>query len=201
MDTRRPPIVLLKVLLFVAALLPLSTVVGIEESANPVQELLHASGDWALRFLLITLAITPLRRFTGWGWPVRLRRMLGLFAFFYALLHLAIYVGLDLGFRWGTLGEDIAKRPYITLGLAVILMLLPLAITSTDAMIRRLGGRRWRGLHRLVYPAALGAVAHYLWLVKADLREPLIYLGILCLLLALRLPWPRQARTPHPSGV
>ncbi len=182
---------LLKPALFLLALLPLALLLvqgatgGL--GANPVETVTRTTGDWALRLLLATLAVTPLRRLTGWGELIRLRRMLGLFSFFYASLHLATYVILDLGFNLAWVAEDVVKRPYITIGFGVFLLLLPLALTSNQWSIRRLG-RRWKRLHRLVYPAAAGAVLHYLWLVKADPRTPLIYLGVLLLLLALRLP-------------
>lgn len=158
---------------------------------DPVAQLEHRSGDWTLRLLLATLAITPLRRLTGWPRLIRFRRMFGLFAFFYACVHVAIYVGIDLGGFWSQLPGEILKRPYITIGFGAWLLLIPLALTSTQRMMRRLG-RRWQQLHRLVYPAALLGVLHFLWLVKADHREPAIYLAILIGLLLWRLPqWAR----------
>ena len=156
--------------------------------ANPVENITHRTGDWGLRLLLTTLAISPLRRLTGWHAVARLRRMLGLFAFFYLCLHFVTYVWLDQFFTWQDIVEDIVQRPYITIGFTSFLLLVPLAITSTDGMMRRLGGRRWRRLHQLVYLAATGGVLHYLWLVKADLRDPLAYALVLLALLALRLP-------------
>jgi sulfoxide reductase heme-binding subunit YedZ len=155
--------------------------------ANPIEAITHRTGDWALRLLLITLAVTPLRRLTGWSWPGPLRRMLGLYAFFYASLHFLTYLVLDQFFDPAAIVEDIAKRPYITVGFTAFVLLIPLALTSTNGMIRRLGGRNWRRLHRLVYPIAILGVIHFLWLVKADLREPLIYLAILAALLGYRL--------------
>lgn len=155
--------------------------------ADPVARLTHETGIWALRLLLLSLAMTPLRRLTGSPWPLRLRRMIGLFAFAYAAVHLLVYVVLDLQAYWPQLLEDLVRRPFITVGAAALALLLPLALTSTRAMQRRLG-RRWRSLHRLVYPAAVLACLHFLWLVKADWREPAIHLGIALLLLALRLP-------------
>jgi len=188
--------------IFVLALVPLALLVrdALADALgpNPVEAIQLRTGDWALRFLLITLAVTPLRRLTGWNALIRLRRMLGLFAFFYAVLHFANYLWLDLQLDWQGVADDILKRPYITVGFASLVMLVPLAATSTDGMLRRLGGRNWRRLHRLVYPAALLATLHFLWLVKADLREPLIYLGVLVLLLALRLPLAGRARRPVP---
>ena len=179
---------ILKPALFLALLLPAASLIWRDMGANPVETITHATGSWALRLLLVTLAITPLRRLTGWGELLRLRRMLGLYAFFYALLHFLTYAVLDQGLLLSAVLEDVLERPYITLGFAVFLMLIPLAATSTDGMIRRLGVKRWRRLHRLVYPAALGGLFHFLWLVKADLREPLVHLAILLLLLAFRLP-------------
>jgi len=154
---------------------------------DPVAALEHRTGLWALRLLLITLAITPLRRFTGWHKAIRFRRMLGLFAFFYASAHLLIYVVIDLGGFWSQLLEEIVKRPYITVGFSAWLLLVPLAITSTQKMMRRLG-RRWQPLHRLVYVAAMFGTLHFLWLVKADHREPALYVGIFVILMLLRLP-------------
>ena len=184
---------LLKTVLFTVALLPavfliLRTfgVAGLSLGANPVEELLHEAGEWGLRFLLITLLITPLRRFTGMNWLVRFRRMLGLFAFFYIGAHFLIYSVLDQTLNFPAIVEDIVERPYITLGVTALVMLIPLAITSTNAMMRRLG-RRWQKLHRLVYPAAILGVWHFWWQVKEDIREPLVYAVILAVLLGIRL--------------
>jgi len=157
--------------------------------ANPIEFMLHSLGTWTLTLLLVTLSVTPVRRLTGWNWLIRLRRMLGLFAFFYACLHFFTYVGIDQFFDWRTIVADIAKRPYITVGFASFLLLIPLAVTSTNAMQRRLGGKRWQRLHRLVYVAAAGGVVHYLWLVKKDLTQPLLYGLLLLALLGLRLAW------------
>lgn len=158
--------------------------------ANPVETVVHTTGSWALRFLLVTLAVTPLRRLAGLPWLLRFRRMLGLFAFFYAVLHFSAYLFLDRALVWQDISDDIFKRPYIVVGFAAFLMLVPLAITSTRGWIRRLG-RRWQLLHRAVYAIAVLGVLHYLWLVKADIREPVIYGALLALLLAFRLPWTR----------
>lgn len=158
--------------------------------ANPIETITRTTGDWTLRFLLVTLAVTPVRRLTGWHAAIRLRRMLGLYAFFYACLHFSTYLVLDQFFSLGDIMEDIVDRPFITVGFSAFVLLLPLALTSTDAMLRRLGAKRWRRLHRAVYVVAILGVLHYLWLVKADLRSPLIYLGVLAVLLALRLPRP-----------
>lgn len=154
--------------------------------ADPVAAIEHRTGLWALRLLLLTLAITPLRQLTGQAVLLRFRRMLGLYAFFYASLHLAAYLVLDLGGYWTQLFEEIAKRPYITVGFAAWLLLVPLAVTSTLGWMRRLG-RRWGQLHRLVYAVAVLAVLHFWWLVKSDVREPAIYAGIAALLLGWRI--------------
>jgi methionine sulfoxide reductase heme-binding subunit len=154
---------------------------------NPVEFLEHYTGDWTLRLLLTTLAMTPLRKLTRLSEPIRVRRALGLWAYAFLCLHFSIYLVFDLGFSVVQLGADLVKRTYITLGFTAWLMLLPLAITSTNAWQRRLK-RRWITLHQLVYPAAILGSIHYLWLVKADTREPLIYLAILLGLLAFRLP-------------
>jgi methionine sulfoxide reductase heme-binding subunit len=166
--------------------------------ADPVAEITHRTGDWALRLLLVALAVTPLRRISGWNVLARFRRLVGLYAFFYATLHLSTYLVLDLGGYWAQILEDIAKRPYITVGFLAWLGLLPLALTSTQGMMRRLG-RRWTALHRVVYGVGVLGVLHYLWLVKSDLREPLLYAAILTLLLLLRLPAiaARIARRPR----
>lgn len=161
--------------------------------ADPVAAITHRTGDWALRFLLLTLAVTPLRRLSGHTALLRFRRMLGLYAFFYASAHFATYLVLDLGGYWAQILDDIVKRPFITVGFSAWLLLLPLVATSTRGMMRRLG-RRWGQLHRLVYAIAVLAVLHFVWLVKSDLREPLIYAGILALLLGLRVWWALRKR-------
>ncbi len=187
---------LVRLLLFVVCLAPLALLVarGMQGTlgANPVETITHTTGDWALRLLLATLAITPLRRLTAQHWLAPLRRPLGLFTFFYSSLHLATYLWLDRFFDWGSIAEDILERPYITVGFAAFALMIPLAITSTRGWIRRLG-RRWTLLHRTVYVVAALGVMHFLWLVKADLLEPLVYGAILLVLLAARLRW-RRAR-------
>ncbi len=154
--------------------------------ANPFEALTRSSGEWTLRFLLLTLAMSPLREAFGWRWPLRLRRMFGLYAFFYGLLHLTTYLWFDQFFDWPEIGRDILKRPFITAGMGALLILAALAATSNQAMMRRLG-RRWKPLHRLVYPAVVLAVLHHFWLVKADLRWPAIYGIIAAGLLGWRL--------------
>ena len=189
---REKQVTLVKMGVFAAALVPLAALVfagftgGL--GANPVEYITHTTGEWTLRLLLATLAITPLRHLTGRAWLTRLRRMVGLFAFFYLTLHFTTYVVLDASLDLAYIVEDVADRLYITAGFAALVMLVPLAATSTNAMVRRLGPLRWRRLHRLVYAAGVCGVLHFLWLVKADLREPLIYAGILTVLLAARLP-------------
>lgn len=154
--------------------------------ANPVETLHFRLGDWALRFICLTLALTPLKQLTGQRWINRYRRMLGLFAFFYASLHLLVYLLLDITLAWDALADDIRETPYILLGLLTYLLLLPLAATSTQRMQRRLG-KQWKVLHRLIYPAAVTAVLHYTLLVKADFSQPLIYAAIVSALLGYRL--------------
>lgn len=153
--------------------------------ADPVSAIEHLLGLWALRLLLVTLAITPLRQLTGLSVLVRFRRMLGLYTFVYASLHLAAYLVLDLGGYWAQIAEEIVKRPYITVGFAAWLLLVPLAVTSTQGWMRRLG-RRWSKLHKLIYLIAILAVLHFWWIVKSDIREPLLYAVILATLLGWR---------------
>ncbi len=180
-----------RVSVFLLALVPLVRIVvgaltgGL--GGNPIEEMLHRTGWWALAFLILTLSVTPIRRLTGIGWLVKLRRMLGLYAFFYASVHFAVYIGIDQFFAWEYILEDIAERPYITVGFTALLILVPLAATSNKGMIKRLGGKRWTRLHRLVYVAAALGVLHFLWLVKADIREPVIFGAILAALLGYRL--------------
>ena len=184
---------LTKPLVFLTCLLPLVILslrtfelVAMSLGANPVEELLHEFGRWGLKFLLLTLTITPLRRWTGWGWLLRFRRMLGLYAFFYIVLHFLTYAVLDQGLAISLIIEDVIKRPYITLGMTGFVLLIPLAVTSTRGMMRRLG-KRWVELHRLVYLIAILGVWHFYWQVKQDILEPLIYAFILGLLLCYRL--------------
>jgi sulfoxide reductase heme-binding subunit YedZ len=196
----------LKVVLFLLCLLPLGRlaletfgVAGLSLGANPVEELLHRLGKWGLNFLLITLAITPLCRLSGWNWLIRFRRMLGLFAFCYVALHFLAYAGLDQRFGVAAILEDIAERPYITLGMMALVLLVPLAATSTNAMMRRLG-RRWKQLHRLVYLITILAVWHFYWQVKLDTLEPTIYAAILVALLGVRLVRRGRGRAAGPRS-
>ncbi len=181
----------LKPAIWVGALIPLGTLVydffTNDLGANPIEKLTLTTGKTALILLVLALAVTPLRRLTGWNHLIKVRRLIGLFAFFYVCLHFAIYIGLDQFFAFGDIGEDILERPYITVGFTAFVLLIPLAVTSTTGWIRRLG-KRWRQLHRLAYVAAGLGVLHYFWKVKADTREPLLFAGILAVLLILRLP-------------
>jgi sulfoxide reductase heme-binding subunit YedZ len=169
--------------------------------ANPIDVITDETGTWTLRFLVLTLAVTPLRRLTGWTALAPLRRTLGLVAFFYGCLHALTYVGLDQFLDLPGIARDIGKRPFITVGFTAFVVMVPLAVTSTARMTRRLGGRAWRRLHRLVYVAAAAGVIHYWWLVKADIRRPLAYAAIVAVLLGLRVWWAaRTARTGHGQG-
>ena len=195
-------IVLLKRLTFCAALIPAAQLAyraytG-DLTANPIEYITHETGDAAVMLLVITLAVTPLRRLTGWNELVQLRRMLGLFAFFYACLHLFTWAVIDKFFDVQTMVQDVFERPFITIGMATFLLLLPLAITSTKRMIRRLG-RRWQQLHRLVYVAATTAVIHFWWGVKADIREPRLWALALSVLFGFRLWWMLRSRASSRS--
>lgn len=182
-----------KPLVFIACAVPAAWMLGgafelvdAHLTADPVREIIHRCGKTALNLLLITLAVTPARQIFGLSHLTRLRRMLGVWAFVYALLHFFAYFGLDRNLDWRTIGEDILKRPYITIGMLALLALIPLAVTSTNGMMRRLK-RRWQTLHRLIYPIAILGVWHFWWQVKKDIREPLIYAIILALLLGWRV--------------
>lgn len=193
-----------KALLFLLCLVPLAHLGwnGYSDNlgANPIETITHATGDWTLRFLLITLAVTPLRKFTGLHWLLRLRRMLGLFTFFYASLHFTTYVWLDQFFDLHSMAHDVMKRPFITVGFAAFVLLIPLAATSANFMVRKLGGRRWQSLHRSVYAIAMLGVAHYWWLVKKDITEPIIYALVLAALLGVRAWWREQERRAQLAG-
>jgi methionine sulfoxide reductase heme-binding subunit len=179
-----------KLAVFLACLFPLGQLLyyGFTDdlTANPIEYITRFTGSWALILLLGSLSITPLRKITGWNDLIKLRRMLGLFAFSYALVHFATYMVLDLFFDFAAIAKDIFKRPYITVGFTAFALLIPLAVTSTSGMIRRLG-KRWQQLHRLVYVVAIAAVIHFYWLVKADIRRPVMYGSVLALLLGYRL--------------
>ena len=191
---------LTKPLVFLICLLPLAVllarafaVAGLGLGANPIEELLHELGRWGLKFLLLTLTVTPLRRWIGWNWLIGYRRMLGLFAFFYIVLHFTVYAVLDQSLDIAAIIEDVLKRPYITLGMAGLLMLIPLAVTSTRGMMRRLG-KRWQRLHRLVYVIAIVGVWHFYWQVKLDTLEPALYALVLAGLLGSRVVFFRKSR-------
>ena len=180
----------IKVAVFVACLIPLGQLLYSawtdDLTANPIEFITHFTGDWTLIFLLATLSVTPLRKILGWNELIKFRRMLGLFAFFYALLHFSTYMVLDHFFDFQAIVKDIIKRPYVTAGFTGFVIMIPLAITSTAAMIRKLG-KRWQQLHRVVYLAAIAGVIHFYWLVKADIRRPIQYGAVLLLLLGYRL--------------
>ena len=170
-------------------------------SVNPIEDITLTTGIWTLRFLVITIAITPLRRITGWNRLVQYRRMLGLFTFFYATLHVSTWIVLDLFFAWDLILNDIAKRPFITMGMIAFVAMIPLAVTSTKGWIRRLG-RRWQLLHRLVYVSAIAAAIHYLWKVKVMVGSPVYYAALIGALLLFRVVWTlRGARSRAPQPV
>lgn len=180
-----------KVVVFAACLVPLAILVwrGVQGdlTADPIAFITHRTGDWTLRLLVITLAITPLRKLLHLPQLIRFRRMMGLFAFFYVCLHFTTWIWLDKNFIWPELWKDVLKRPFITVGFTGLVLLIPLAITSTAGWIRRLGGKRWQALHRLVYVVAVLGIIHYYWLVKSDVRKPVFYGVLVALLLAWRL--------------
>ena len=191
-----------KVFVFAACLVPLALLVwrGLNNNltADPIAYVTHKTGDWTLRFLVITLAITPLRKILHLPQLIRFRRMMGLFAFFYVSLHFTTWIWLDKNFIWAELWKDVLKRPFITVGFTGFVLLIPLAITSTAGWIRRLGGKRWQLLHRLVYLTAVLGVIHYYWLVKSDIRLPVMYGAILLVLLAYRF-FTRPRKQPNPA--
>jgi sulfoxide reductase heme-binding subunit YedZ len=193
----------LRPVVFVASLVPAVWVIAAIASdffngtrllgSNPIKEAEHFTGRWVLRFLVLTLAVTPIRQTFGWNWLQRYRRMLGLFAFFYATLHLSIYFFLDLELMWGELAADIIERPYITIGMAAFLLLVPLAVTSTAKMVKRLGGKRWAALHRAIYLIVVLGTIHFWMAVKRDITEPLTFALIFALLLGYRVVrWRRR---------
>jgi sulfoxide reductase heme-binding subunit YedZ len=190
-----------KVLLFVLALLPVAWLVrGVltaDLGANPAETIQLQTGRWAFRFLLITLAVTPIRRLTGQNVVIQYRRMFGLFAFFYATLHFSSYIALDLVFDWSRLLADIAKRPFILVGTLAFVLMVPLALTSTKGWIRRLG-RRWQTLHRLIYVSAVCAAVHFAWKVKVFSGDPVLYAGLVALLLGFRVVWAMRKRIERP---
>ena len=167
--------------------------------ANPIEFITHATGDWTLRFLIITLAITPLRKLLRLPDLIRFRRMFGLFAFFYGCLHFTTYIWLDKFFDVSEMLKDVEKRKFITVGFTAFILMIPLALTSTAGWIRRLGGRRWQMIHRAIYISAIAGVIHYYWLVKSDVRKPLFYGALVFLLLAWRVgDWLQRRRAASP---
>ena len=201
-------IAVIKVIVFLLCLIPAANLaLGWQDDAlgaDPIETISRSSGQWTLRFLLISLAVTPLRRYTGLHWLIRLRRMLGLFVFAYAFGHLLSYVWLDQSFDWSSIARDILDRPFITVGFSAFVLLIPLAATSNSFALRRLGGRRWQALHRSSYGIAVLGVVHFWWLVKAGVFTPLIYALVLAALLGLRAWWRelerrRQLSTPPPA--
>jgi sulfoxide reductase heme-binding subunit YedZ len=181
----------LKVALFLLCLVPAAreTWRGFHDDlgANPIEHITHFTGDWTIRFLVFTLCVTPFRKLLRQPSLIRFRRMLGLFAFFYGTLHLMTYLWLDKFFAWNEIVKDVYKRPFITAGFTAFCCMLPLAVTSTAGWIRRMGGKRWRMLHRLIYFSAIAGVIHYYWLVKSDVRKPLMYAAMVGVLLLYRL--------------
>ncbi len=198
----------LKPLVFLACLVPLGRLAWKAYhsalGANPIQVITWSTGTWTLVFLMVTLSITPLRKLTRQYWLIQFRRMLGLFAFFYGLLHFTTYIWLDQFFDWHSMTKDVVKRPFITVGFTAFVLMIPLALTSTQWAIRRLG-KKWQSLHRLIYAVAIAGVIHFLWLVKLDRRKPLIYAGVLAILLLYRLiVWalqqvPARTQLPRPA--
>ena len=189
----KPAVFLVCLVPFLSLLWRAFEIGGAGLGTNPIERIQDTLGQWGLRFLLITLAVTPLRDWFNAPWLIQLRRMLGLYAFFYVLMHFLNWLILDQGLYWSGILIDIAKRPFITIGCAALVLLVPLAVTSTNGMMRRLG-KRWKQLHRLIYLIVLLGIWHYYWQVKADVREPLIYLAIAMVLLGWRL-WKRRPQT------
>jgi methionine sulfoxide reductase heme-binding subunit len=193
----------LKVGVWVVALAPLAHLLygywTDDLTVNPIEYVTRELGETAIRLLLATLTLTPLRLLFGWSWPIALRRLLGLFAFFYVCLHFGVWIVLDHFFDWHTMGDDIVKRPWITVGVTALVLLIPLAATSTTGMIKRLGGVAWRRLHRLVYVAAVLGVLHYIWLAKKVLIQPWVYAAILAALLGIRA-WDAGRRLARRRG-
>jgi len=190
----------LKLAIFPACLVPLARLLWKAATANlganPIEAITHSTGDWTLILLLVTLAITPLRKLTGQLWPIGLRRTIGLFAFFYGCLHFLTFIWLDQAFNLHSMVKDVYKRPFITLGFTAFVLLIPLAVTSTRKMIQRLGGRRWQGLHRLIYVSAAAAIVHFTWAMKKDIHRPIEYGIVLGVLLGYRVVvWAASAVT------
>ena len=194
----------LKAAIFVLGLIPVAKMAYLtitQQLVEPLEHITRGTGDWVLYFLCITLAVTPLRRFTGWNWLIKLRRELGLFAFFYACLHFMTFLWFDHFFDFAEMWKDVLKRPFITVGFTAFVLLIPLAVTSTNGMIRRLGGKRWQWLHRLIYIIAPLGILHFWWMKagKHDFQQPIIFGAIVAVLLGLRLYWKLVKPAPAPS--
>ncbi len=206
----------IKLGLFVLCLVPVAglawlyynTTHGLEPDlgANPLEYLTHGTGTWTINFIMLTLCITPARKLLGMPWLIQMRKMLGLFAFFYGCLHFTCWLWFDKQFIWSDMGADILKRKFVTAGMVALALMLPLALTSTTWAIRKMGGKRWQALHRLIYVTGIAAVIHYIWLVKADLKAPLQYAAIVAVLLGYRVfEWARKrsaasANRPAPQA-
>jgi sulfoxide reductase heme-binding subunit YedZ len=210
LNLSRKQIIGLKVLVWLGCLAPALTLAYLgwnaahgampDLGANPVEYVTLSTGTTTLVLLLTSLAITPLRRITGWAWPIRFRRLLGLFAFFYLSLHFVTYIWLDQSFDIHSILKDIVKRPFITVGFAAFVLMLPLAVTSTNWSIRKMGGKNWNRLHMLVYPCATLAVIHFWWKVKADHTEPFFYGSVFVLLMTFRIVWWAVHRKPQTAA-
>ena len=198
-------LVWIKTAVFAAGLLPLARLIlsGFNDAlgANPIEFITRNTGDWTLYFLCFTLAVTPLRRLTGWNWLIKLRRMLGLFSFFYATLHFITFLWFDHFFDLGEMLKDVVKRPFITVGFAAFLLLIPLALTSTNGMVKRLGGKRWQWLHRSIYLIAPLGILHFWWMRagKNDFTEPILFASIVAVLLLMRVYWRAVRRRAGPA--
>jgi methionine sulfoxide reductase heme-binding subunit len=196
-------VTLIKSIVFLLALAPIARIALLAgDKANPIEFITRGTGDWTLYFLCFTLAVTPLRRLTGQNWLLKLRRMLGLFAFFYVAMHFTTFLWFDHFFDLGEMWKDVLKRPFITVGFAAFVLLIPLAATSTNAMVRRLGGKRWQALHKLIYVIAPLGILHFWWMKagKHDFAQPILFGSIVALLLGMRLFW-RRARVQAASRV
>jgi len=205
MQPKPEQITWIKAVVFIACLMPIARLAWLgfhnRLGANPIEYITHSTGWWTLALLLITLSVTPLRRLLNLPWLLRLRRTIGLFAFFYVSLHFTTYIWLDQFFDWTEIVKDIGKRPFITVGFSAFVLLIPLAATSTNAMVKRLGAGRWRLLHRLVYGIAILGVVHFWWLVKKDITEPFTFAWLLALLLIIRLLYLlKQQRSASPPS-
>ena len=199
----------IKAVVFALALVPVAKMAYLtvtQQLVEPLEHITRGTGDWVLYFLCMTLAVTPLRKFTGWNWILKLRREIGLFVFFYAFLHFMTFLWFDHFFDVAEMWKDVLKRPFITVGFSAFVLLIPLAITSTNGMIRRLGGKRWQWLHRLIYLVAPLGILHFWWMkaAKQDFEQPIIFGAIVAVLLGLRIYWklakPAARAQPHQAN-